>query len=168
MNNDFEGWSVIVRTVGRRPQDRYASLSYYDASREHGVPGLGSFQSDDRALGPASPHGTAAPRRHSSFQRQLQWWTSGFYQRAQRTFSRPGAGVSLVPQDTDNTLDSYGGNARVRWLMPWVPVALEASFLGQKETFHPESHYPAPTSGPDRWRRASTTSINLSHLYVVG
>jgi iron complex outermembrane receptor protein len=159
VNNDFDAWSGIVRATTDIPRVATAALAYHDASRENGVPGLGSFQSTTarserrRRIGQLRLDG--APRLGG----QARWWVDGFYQRADERFSDRGADVSLIPQDTDNTIDSYGGRARARWVVPWLPVALEAGVLGQKDTFHPVNHVPTRTEGPDRWRNATTTTI---------
>jgi len=166
VNNDFTGWSTILRAAAAVPKAGDTSFSYYDASRESGVPGLGSFQSETARSTRHRRMGQVRLEGHPLLRKQLQWWVNGFYQRANERFSDRDGDVSLLAQDTDNTIDSYGGNVRARWLVPWVPAALEASFLGQKETFHPESNYPTPTSGPDRWRRASTTSIGAD-VYLL-
>jgi iron complex outermembrane receptor protein len=71
-----------------------------------------------------------------------------------------------LAQDTDNTIDSYGGNARLKWFVPWVPLSFEGTYLGQKEQFHPENDLPQPTSGPDRWRHATTWSLGAD-LYLL-
>ncbi len=166
VNNDFEGWNGILRASSDIPRVAGVSLAYYDASREQGVPGLGSFQSTTaraerrRQMGQARLEGTPL------FGNQLRWWTNGFYQYANEKFSDPGSDVSLIAQDTDNTIDSYGGSVRARWIAPWVPVALEGTYLGQKEQFHPENNLPTPTSGPDRWRHATTWSLGAD-VYLL-
>jgi len=159
VNNDFEGWNAIMRVASDVPKVGEASLAYYDASREQGVPGLGSFQSTTarserrRQMGQFRLEGTPV------LAQQLRWWANGFYQHANEQFSDPGSDVSLLGQDTDNTIKSYGGNARAKWTAPWVPVSLEGTILGQNDQFHPVSYLPTPTEGPDRWRRATTASL---------
>jgi iron complex outermembrane receptor protein len=100
------------------------------------------------------------------FGEQLRWWATGFYQQANEQFSDPGSDVSLVAQDTDNTIDSYGGNARLKWIVPWLPVSLEGSYFGQKEQFHPVNNLPTPTSGPDRWRHATAWALGAD-VYLL-
>jgi iron complex outermembrane receptor protein len=166
VNSDFEGWNGIVRASSDIPRVAGVSLAYYDASREQGVPGLGSFQSTTarserrRQMGQARLEGTPL------FSNQLRWWTNGFYQHAVEQFSDPGSDVSLVAQDTDNTIDSYGGSARLKWFMPVLPASIEVAYLGQKEQFHPENNLPTPTSGPDRWRHATTWSLGAD-VYLL-
>jgi iron complex outermembrane receptor protein len=166
VNNHFEGWNGIARVSSDIPRVAEASLAYYDASREQGVPGLGSFQSTTarserrRQMGQARIEG--APLLNS----QLRWWTNGFYQHANEQFKDPGSDVSLVAQDTDNTIDSYGGNARMKWIVPWVPVSFEGTYLGQKEQFHPESNLPSHVEGPNRWRHATTWSAGAD-VYLL-
>lgn len=166
VNNDFEGWNGILRASSDIPRVAEASVAYYDASRENGVPGLGSFQSTTARSERHRQMGQARLEGVPLLGNQLRWWANGFYQHAKEQFSDPGSDVSLVAQDTDNTIDSYGGSARTRWIVPVVPVALEASFLSQKEQFHPENNLPTPTSGPDRWRRATTWSLGAD-VYLL-
>ena len=166
VNNDFEGWNGILRASSDIPRVAEASLAYYDASREQGVPGLGSFQSTTarserrRQMGQARLEGV--PLLH----KQVHWWANGFYQHANEQFKDPGSDVSLVAQDTDNTIDSYGGSARVKWFMPVLPASLEVGYLSQKEQFHPESYLPSHVSGPDRWRHATTWSLGAD-VYLL-
>ncbi|HXV14366.1 MAG TPA: TonB-dependent receptor [Candidatus Krumholzibacteria bacterium] len=167
VNNDFEGWNGIARVSTDIPRVAEASLAYYDASRENGVPGLGSYQSTTarserrRQMGQARLEGVPLFAN-----KQLRWWANGFYQRANEQFYDPDSDVSLLAQDTDNTIDSYGGGARARWMVPRVPIALEATYLGQKEQYHPVNHLPQPTSGPDRWRHATTWSL-CADVYLL-
>jgi outer membrane cobalamin receptor len=164
-NNDFEGWNGIARASSEVPHVGSASVAYYDASRENGVPGLGSNQSTSarsdrrRQMGQLKLDGTPL------FGQQVLWWVNGFYQRAREHFSDPQSDVSLVAQDTHNTINSYGASARARWIVPRIPVAIEGSFLGQKEQFHPENNLPQPSSGPDRWRHSMTSAIS-GDLYL--
>ncbi len=167
VNNDFEGWNGIVRVSGDVPRVAEASVAYYDASREQGVPGLGSFQSttarSDRRRQMAQARLEGVPLFAN---KQLRWWTNGFYQHANEQFSEPGPGIGLIPQDTDNTIDTYGGSARTRWIVPWIPVALEGTYLGQKEQFHPINYLPTTVEGPDRWRHATTWSLGAD-VYLL-
>ncbi len=162
VNNDFDAWSGIVRAASDVPYVGNAAIAYYDASRDNGVPGLGSHQSTTarsdrrRRMGQLRVEGTPL------FGKQLHWWTNGFYTRSNERFVDRHTNVSLIPQDTDNTIDAYGGNARATWYVPWLPVSLDAAFLGQKETFHPVNNVPARVEGPDRWRHATTTSVGGS------
>jgi iron complex outermembrane receptor protein len=165
INNDFRGWNGILRAATDVPRLGEASLAYYDAWRENGVPGLGSHQSTTarserrRQMGQLRLEGTPL------LAQQLRWWTNGFYQRANEQFHDPDSDVSLLAQDTDNTINSYGGSARMKWVVPWAPVSLEAGYLGQKEQYHPINHLPATTEGPDRWRHATTWSLGAD-LYL--
>ncbi len=167
VNNDFEGWNGILRASSDIPRVAEASLAYYHAERENGVPGLGSFQSttarSERTRQMAQARLEGVPLFAD---KQLRWWANGFYQRANEQFFDPDRDVSLLAQDTDNTIDSYGGSARVRWLLPVLPAAIEASYLGQKEQFHPVNNLPQPTSGPDRWRHATTWSLGAD-VYLL-
>lgn len=159
LNNDFTGWNAMLRATTSIAHVGSVAAAYNDLAREQGVPGQGAFQSltarsdRHRRMGYANLEG--APL----LGKQLLWWTSGFYQRANEKFHDPDADASLVRQDTDNTIDTYGGQARTRWLVPWVPVAIDASFDGRKETYHPISNVPTRTEGPDRWRHATTAAI---------
>jgi len=166
VNNQFEGWNGIARVSSAIPHVADASLAYYGSWREQGVPGLGSFQSTtaaatrQRNMGQFRLDGT--PLVHQ----RLQWWANGFYQRANEQFHDADADISLLAQDTDNTIDSYGGGTRARVMLPWVPASLEASFLGTKDQFHPVNHLPTTVEGPDRWRRATTWSLGTDiHLF---
>lgn len=166
VNNDFEGWNAMLRASADIPRVGEASLAFYDASREQGVPGKGAYQSTtarserERRMGQLRLEGLPI------LGHQVRWWANGFYQRANEKFSDPGTDVSLLAQDTDNTIDSYGGNARAKWFVPWVPLSLEGTFLGQKEQFHPVNYLPTPTSGPDRWRHATTWSLGAD-VYLL-
>ncbi len=166
LNNDFEAWNGIARVSSEIPSFADASLAYYDASREQGVPGKGAYQSDvarserRRQMGLVRLDGTTV------LDRQIAWWTHAYYQNANEQFKDPGSDVSFVAQDTDKTIESYGGSGRLKWSLPWVPVALEGSYLGQKEQFHPVNHLPTPTSGPDRWRHATTWSLGAD-VYLL-
>ena len=158
VNNDFEGWNAIVRASAHVPHTALASVAYYDAVRDNGVPGLGSFQSETARAERRRRIGQLRFDGDPLFGKQLLWWAGGFYQRANEKCLDLDSDISFLAQDTDNTIDTYGGRARTRWLVPWLPVALETSFLGQKDTYHPINHA-QDTEGPDSWRRSMTTSV---------
>jgi iron complex outermembrane receptor protein len=143
------------------PRVADVSLAYHDAARSNGVPGLGSYQSTTarserrRRIGQLRVAGT--PVAHQ----QLHWWADGFYQHTNDQFTDRDKDLSLVATDTDNTIETYGGNARARWYAPWMPVALEATVAGTKEQYHPVSNLPQPGEGPDRWRQSTTASLGM-------
>jgi iron complex outermembrane receptor protein len=90
---------------------------------------------------------------------QLKWSASGYYQRANEQFQDLEGEISPVAQDTDNTINAYGGGARAKWFLPWAPLALEADGTATTEQFHPVGKVPAYTEGPSRWRRATTLAL---------
>ena len=158
-NNDFDALNGILRASASLPRVGEASVGYYDASRDQGVPGLGSYQSTSarserrRRMGQFRLDGTPL------FSEQLQWSTSAHYHRANEQFHDPDADVSLVAQDTDNTINAYGGSARVKWFAPFAPFAVEVDGAAGTEQFSPISRIPTYTEGPDRWRRATTLAL---------
>ncbi|MCH7550036.1 MAG: TonB-dependent receptor, partial [Candidatus Krumholzibacteriota bacterium] len=166
VNNDGEGYNMLARVDADLGSVATATVTYDAFTRERGVPGLGSFQSTTarsertRRLGHASIETTPLLG-------QLRLFGTGFYARSNDRFSDVDAELSLLGQDTDNTIDVYGGRARARWLVPLVPLALDVSHEGRKEEFHPVNHLPQTTEGPDRWRHAQTTALT-AELYLFG
>ena len=166
VNNAFEGWNAIARVSSEIPHFADASIAYYDAAREQGVPGKGAYQSETarserhRRMGQVRLEGTPV------LNKQLRWWTNGFYQHANEQFVDLGPDVSLLKQDTDNTIESYGGSGRLKWTVPWVPLSFEGTYLGQKEQFHPVNNVPTRVEGPDRWRHANTWSLGAD-VYLL-
>ncbi|HEU4364813.1 MAG TPA: TonB-dependent receptor [Candidatus Krumholzibacteria bacterium] len=166
VNNDFDAWNAMARVSADAPGVADVSLAYHDASRENGVPGLGSFQSTAarserrRRIGQLRFDGAPVANR------QIHWWADGFYQRTNDRFTDRESDLALIPTDTDNEVAMYGGSTRAKWYMSWLPVALEGTFTGTKEQYHPVSHLPQRSEGPDRWRRSSTASIGAD-VYLL-
>jgi iron complex outermembrane receptor protein len=166
-NNAFEGWTGMARVARDIGGAGEMSLAYHDLWRENGVPGYSANPSltanseRRRRIGQLRFEGT--PR----WNQQLLWWADGFYQHTTDRYRDHDADQSLIAQDTDNRILNYGGNARVRWLMPWLPVALDGALMGNKETFHPVNNLPQHREGPDRWRRGTVLSSGAD-IYLFG
>ena len=130
VNNNFEAWNGILRSSAEVPGVGTALLGYYDAARENGVPGLGSNQSISarserrRRLGQFRFDG--APR----FDERLAWSATGFYQRANEQFHDPAGEIALTAEETDNTINAYGGTARLKYLIPGNRFSVEIMLQG--------------------------------------
>ena len=166
VNNDFEAWKGIARVAAGIPRVGDVSLTYHDAARENGVPGLGADQSTTarserhRRIGQLRVDGALIAGK------RLHWWVDSFYQHTDDRFTDQDSDLSLIATDMDNEIESYGGSARAKWYAPWLPLALEATFTGTKDQYHPVSHLPQPSEGPDRWRRSATGAIGAD-LYLL-
>jgi iron complex outermembrane receptor protein len=165
-NNDFEAWNALARLDARTGGAGTFTLAYDFMTRAQGVPGVGANQ---------SLTARAERERHLGYLRfegaplfgQLTLSGTGFASRAHERFTDLDDDIALVAQATDNTITVTGGRARARWLVPSLPVVLDAVYHGRKEHFHPTQALPTPTAGPDRWRRASTTALT-GELYLFG
>jgi len=167
VNNDFDAWSGILRGSAEVPGVGTALLGYYDAARENGVPGLGSNQSDNarsqrrRRLGQLRFDG--APR----LDERLAWSATGFYHRANEQFHDPDGEIALTARETDNTINSYGGTAHLKYLIPGNRFSLEADGSSTTEQFHPVETLPESKNGPDRWRRTMMIALG-GDAYLIG
>lgn len=164
INNAFYGGNVLGRLHWDVPGFGEAVLSHDAMARTHGVPGKGNFQSESAR---------SERRRHITHVRldprlpeRLGASVIGFYSTSNEKFSDRDASVSLMPQDSDNTITSQGGRARAKWFVPHTPLALEAVFESRKERFHPATNVPAPEEGPNRLRRSNTTVVS-GDLYLL-
>jgi outer membrane cobalamin receptor len=166
VNNDFEAWNGMARLSADIAGVAGVSLAYHDASRDNGVPGLGSYQSTTarserrRRIGQLRLSGAPLAGK------QLHWWADGFYQQTNDRFTDRDSDLSLIATDTDNTIAMYGGSARARWYAPWLPIALEGTFSGTREQYHPVSNLPQPGEGPDRWRQSRAGSLGAD-VYLL-
>jgi iron complex outermembrane receptor protein len=167
VNNDFDAWSGILRGSAEVPGVGTALLGYYDAARENGVPGLGSNQSGSarserrRRLGQLRFDG--APQ----FDDRLSWSAAGFYHRANEQFHDPNGEIALTAEETDNTINAYGGTARLKYLIPGNRFSVEANGTATTEQFHPVETLPAQKNGPDRWRRTVMIALG-GDAYLIG
>jgi len=167
VNNDFDSWSGILRGSAAVPGVGTALVGYYDAARENGVPGLGSNQSGiarserRRRLGQFRFDG--AP----GFDERLAWFATGFYHRANEQFHDPDGKIALTAGETDNTINSYGGTAHLKYLIPGNRIALEADGAATTEQFHPVETRPESKNGPDRWRRTMMIALG-GDAYLIG
>jgi iron complex outermembrane receptor protein len=166
VNNQYEGWNAIGRISTDIPRVAEASAAYYHTVREQGVPGLGAFQSTEAHSSRKRQMAQVKLDGVPLLKKQIHWWTNGFYQHAKESFYDEYADVGLTRQDTDNTINTYGGSARGKWIVPWIPVSLELSYLGTKDQFHPVNHLPTTREGPDRWRHSTTTSVGVD-VYLL-
>ncbi len=166
-NNDHNAWSGIARCEVALPVLGVASFGYYDAARQNGVAGLGSNQSKNarserrRQLGQIRIDGAPI------LDEQLSWSTTGFYHRANEQFDDPEGEIGLTPQETDHTINAYGGNARMKYLVPGSSFSLEALGSATTEQFSPADHLPETTKGPDRWRRTMMIALG-GDAYLIG
>lgn len=167
VNNDFDAWSGILRGSAGIPGVGTALLGYYDAARDNGVPGLGSNQSGNarserrRRLGQLRFDGTPC------FDERLVWSATGFYHRANEQFHDPDGEIALSAEETDNTINSYGGTARLKYLLPGNRISLEADGAATTEQFHPVETLPESKNGPDRWRRTMMIALG-GDAYLIG
>jgi iron complex outermembrane receptor protein len=166
-NNDFNAWSGILRGSAEIPGVGTALFGYYDAARENGVPGLGSNQSASarserrRRLGQLRFDG--AP----FFDERLTWSAAGYYHRANEQFHDPDGEIALIGQETDNTINAYGGTARLKYLIPGNRFSVEADGSATTEQFHPVEKLPELRNGPDRWRRSVMIALG-GDAYLIG
>jgi iron complex outermembrane receptor protein len=166
-NNRYNAWSGILRASAPVPHAGTVTLGYYDAARENGVPGLGSNQSATarsqrrRRLGQLRMDGVA------QLDDRLTWSASGFYHRTEEQFHDPGGEITPAPQETDHRINAYGGNARLKYLVPGTSFSLEALASATTEQFDPAQTVPEPTNGPDRWRRTMTIALG-GDAYLIG
>lgn len=167
INNDFNAWSGILRGSVEFNGVGTASAGYYDASRDNGVPGLGSNQSTSarsqrrRRLGQLKFDG--APR----FDERLVWNLAGFYHRANEQFSDPDDELALSASGVDNTINAYGGTARLKYLIPGNRFSVEANASSTTDQFHPVATVPESKTGPDRWRRTVMIALG-GDAYLIG
>jgi iron complex outermembrane receptor protein len=167
VNNDFDAWSGILRGGAEVPGVGTVRLGYYDAARENGVPGLGSNQSDSarserrRRLGQLHFDGDPL------FDDRLVWSAGGFYHRANEKFRDVDREIALTPEDTDNTINAYGGSARLKYLIPGNRFAAELNTSATTEQFHPVENLPEQNIGPDRWRRTVMIALG-GDAYLIG
>ncbi len=165
INNTFNSLNLLSRLYLDIPRLGSFSLSHDAVMREQGVPGLGSYQSEnafsnrDRYI----THLRIEPKPLLSH--RLQTCLSGFYSAAREQFDDPDGQISLMRQDTNNKISAYGGTSRAKLYTPLVPATIEAYLEGRKERYHPESAIPEPTSGPDRLRSSRTLSL-ATELYL--
>jgi iron complex outermembrane receptor protein len=158
-NNGFEAWNALARAEVDAPGLGEVVIGHTAASRDRGVPGLGSLQSQ-RARSERTwrmSHVLVDPD---------PWWRGrmtasamGFYSHTTDRFADQDGSISLVPVDSENTLSAYGGRARARTSIHRLPVALDLMFEARNERFHPSASLPAPTDGPDRRRRSHTAAL---------
>jgi len=166
VNNDFDAWNGMARVSAQVPRVAEVSLAYHDASRENGVPGRGAYQSTTARSERRRRIGQLRVAGEPVAGKQLHWWADGFYQQTNDQFTDRDSDLSLIATDVDNTLALYGGSARARWYAPWLPVALEATFNGTKEQYHPVNNLPQPSEGPDRWRQSTIGSLGAD-VYLL-
>ncbi|HEX6790702.1 MAG TPA: TonB-dependent receptor [Candidatus Krumholzibacteria bacterium] len=166
-NNDYNAWSTILRGSTALPGAGALTLGYYDASRENGVAGLGSNQSATARSQRRRRLGQLRIDGESRLDERLSWSAVGFYHRADEQFSDPDGEIALAPQETDHTINAYGGNARLKYLVPGTTISLEALGSATTEQFDPAQTLPEPTNGPDRWRRTMMIALG-GDAYLIG
>jgi len=166
INNASKSWNLFGRTVLDIPDIGSLSLTHSAVLREQGVPGLGFYQ---------SAHAHYDRDRHISYlsfdarpvlSNRLHGSVTGFSSWTREKFLDPYGEVSFNKQATDNKITSYGATGRMRLFAPLLPLTGDISFEGKKERYHPHSHYPVPTSGPDRLRNSYTLYLG-SELYLL-
>jgi len=162
-NNDFDGWN-LMGTLGANAGEHLTFTAGYDAyQRENGVPGIGNNQSltarseRERRLGHLTAEAAWQPLRAAA---------TGFYARTHERFSDAEGDVSLLKTQSDNRIDVYGGRASARWLVPLIPVALDANVENRKEEFRPVEHLPQTHEGPDQWRQVQSGALT-GELYLI-
>jgi iron complex outermembrane receptor protein len=101
------------------------------------------------------------------FDDRMSWTTIGFYHRTNEAFDDPDGTISLSPRETDNTINAYGGNARLKYLVPGTSVSVEALGSATTEQFTPHEELPVPRNGPDRWRRSMMIALG-GDAYLIG
>jgi outer membrane cobalamin receptor len=166
INNAFKSWNLFGRAMLDIRRIGSMSLTHNAVLREQGVPGLGYYQ---------SAYAHYYRERHISYARfdakpvlaqRLHASATGFYSWTREKFVDPHGEVSFNRQATDNKITSYGITGRMRLFAPKLPLTGDVSFEGKKERYHPHSHYPSPTSGPDRLRESYTLYIG-GELYLL-
>jgi iron complex outermembrane receptor protein len=166
LNNAFTSWNLFGRTVLDVPRLGSLSLTHNAVLREQGVPGLGFYQ---------SAYAHYDRDRHISYARfdakpilsnRLRGSVTGFSSWTREKFVDPHGEVVFNRQATDNKITSYGATGRMQFFAPVLPLTGDVSFEGKKERYHPHSHYPSPTSGPDRLRDSYTLYIG-GELYLL-
>ncbi len=170
-NNDFHAWNLLGRIQRPVPGAGQLTLSHTALIREQGVPGVGSFQSktarSERERHITNAQFTARPL----FGKKLHAFAAGFYSNAREQFHDLDGEISLIPQDTDNSFRTWGGNVRARLDVPRAPVAVEVFHQSKNERFRPRTRIPTPSEGPDRTRSTRNTTVSgdlfLHRLGVV-
>ena len=165
INNDAESYQVLARIEFDLPRDGTVSLGHDRFSREQGVPGLGNNQSITARAARDRRLTYLKLASGSLFGRQLRMTASTHTSTSGERFRDLEGTVGLGPQETDNTIESYGGRAGGKWFVPRLPVTLELVFDGRKEEFHPVEKFPVEREGPDRWRRSQTTAL-VGEIYL--
>jgi iron complex outermembrane receptor protein len=166
-NNNYNAWSGIVRGIIEVPRLGSVSLGYYDAARDNGVAGLGSHQSASARSERRRRLGQLRIDGKPTFDKRLSWSTTGYYQRANEQFHDPDGEIGLTPQETDHTINAYGGNARLKYLVPGTTISMEALGGATTEQFDPVEHLPETTNGPGRWRRTMMIALG-GDAYLIG
>jgi len=164
VNNDGETFNGFASAEADLGDVATAAVTFDAFTREQGVPGLGNNQSTT-ARSERARRLTHASLETAPVLGQFRFFGTGFYARSNDRFTDVDGDIGLLGQDTDNTINVYGGRARARWLVPLLPVAVDVSHEGRKEQFHPVNYLPQPGEGPDRWRHAQTTALT-GELYL--
>lgn len=157
-NNYFESYNVVGRLIVDIPVVGEGAVSYNGLSREGGVAGLGSFQSLT-ARAERRSHLINAQVAPAFWSGQLQTFLRANYSTANEKFHDLGREITLTSQDSDNTFETHGGRARVRWQPMRLPFALEASYETLDERFLPRMVAPQPSAGPERNRSTQITTV---------
>ncbi len=167
VNSDFSRWNFTGRLGLAVPGFNTASLNYDVITREGGVPGLGSNQSSTARSERERRLLYAKLEPLPILSRRLHLDATGYYSWTAERFDDPAGDIGLTKQKIDNRITFYGGNMRSKLFVPVIPLSLDLFFEGRKDRFHPVSHLPSTTVGPDRLRETQTLAIS-GDLWLLG
>jgi iron complex outermembrane receptor protein len=155
-NNDFESYGVIGRVEADVRGLKTAAVTFDSYYRDQGVAGLSQHQSTSARSRRNRRIGHVKLETKPFLANQFVLAGTGFYSNTVEQFADPEGTVALGRQDSDNTIESWGGLARGRWFVPLLPLSVDAVF----EAFHPvDRRADPPAEGPDRWRRSYNTAL---------
>lgn len=164
-NNRFESYGGVGRVEADIPGFTRASLTIDAFTREQGVAGVGSHQSETARYERQRGLGHANFETLPFFYKQFVIAGRAYYGRTKDKFFDPEGSVALGPQDSDNTITSWGGLARARWFVPVMPLVLNGVAEQRTDEFHPVDNL-RERDGPGRWRRSQTVVLS-GDVYLI-
>lgn len=134
--------------------------------REHGVPGIGSYQSEVARGGTVYDVLSASARWPVLAGGRLGVSTQFHHQWRRDTFSDPESEIGLGRQDNRDQTREWGGHLA---LDARLPLSQQAGLdvEARHERFVPYRRYPAETLGPDQVRRSLVAGLE-DRLHLLG
>ena len=156
-NNWVRADEILLRLGRALPHGELHILDQW-VRREHGVPGISSFQSQ-RARGGATWNLTSAEARFPALAGGRVGLTGRLFHEWRRdTFSDPASEIGLGYQDNRDETRTLGTHAGVRLRLP-VLQQLVLDVESRHESFVPTRRFPTPTRGPEQERTSLEAAI---------